>query len=204
MLIMDKESYDETALATTPIGTGPYALKEYVTNSHMSVTARDDYWGNAPKIKNIDFKVVNEPAQVINALETKDVDMATITVDDADYVKSLGDAVTVSNGGYTDVVLFSLLDTSPLASKEARYAVSYAIDRQAIVDIVYKGLSTVPHYPASQYTMDFEPRLMICTIHIQLVTTLIRLRSTPKSRVSLARRSALLQMARQISTQWQK
>ena len=84
--------------------------------------------------------------------------MARITVDDADYVKKMGYNVTISNGGYPDVMLFSLLPDSPLASKEARYAVSYAVDRQAIVDVVYKGLSKVAQYPASQYDQDFEPR----------------------------------------------
>lgn len=159
MLIMDKESFDETALATTPIGTGPYVVKEYVTNSHLAVTARDDYWGGAPHIKNIEFKVINEPSQIVNALETKDVDMAgPISVEDAEYVKSLGYSVPINNGGYPDVVLYSLLPGGPLETKEARWAVSHAIDRQAIVDIVYKGLSSVATYPASQFDSDYEAR----------------------------------------------
>jgi len=46
----------------------------------------------------------------------------------------------------------------PLASKEARWAVSQAIDRQAIVDVVYEGLSSVPRYPSSESMADFEER----------------------------------------------
>jgi peptide/nickel transport system substrate-binding protein len=159
MLIMDKESFDEVALSRAPIGTGPYVVTEYVVNSHLAVTAREDYWGGTPHIKNIDFKVINETSQIVNALETKEVDMAgPISVADADYVKSLGYNVTIINGGYPDVTLFSLLPGGPLETKEARWAVSYAIDRQSIVDIVYKGLSTVAVYPASQYDQDFEDR----------------------------------------------
>lgn len=159
MLIMDKESFDEVALSTNPIGTGPYVVTDYVVNSHLSVTARDDYWGGTPKIKNINFKVINEASQIVNALETKDVDMAgPIQLADAEYIKSLGYNVMVTNGGYPDAALFSLLPGGPLESKEARWAVSHAIDRQAIVDVIYEGLSAVAQYPASQYDQDFEPR----------------------------------------------
>jgi peptide/nickel transport system substrate-binding protein len=159
MLIMDKESFDEVKLSTEPIGTGPYVVKEYVVNSHLSVTARDDYWGGTPNIKNINFKVINEASQIVNALETKDVDMAgPIQVSDVEYVKELGYNVTMINGGYPDVTLFSCLPGGPLESKEARWAVSHAIDRQAIVDVVYEGLSTVAVYPASQFDQDFEDR----------------------------------------------
>lgn len=158
MLIMDKESFNEVSLSRAPIGTGPYVVKDYVVNSHLAVTARSDYWGGTPSIKNIDFKVINEDSQIVNALETHDVDMARVPIDEADYVKKLGYNVTVSNGGYPDVALYSLLATSPLASQDARWAVSYAIDRQAIVDVVYKGKSVVPSYPASQYNTDYEAR----------------------------------------------
>ena len=159
MFIMDKESFDEKALSTEPIGTGPYVVKDYVVNSHLLVTARDGYWGDAPKIKNIDFKVINETSQIVNAIETKNVDIAgPISVEDADYVKSLGYDVRMLNGGYPDVMLFSMLPDSPFATKEARWAVSYAVDRQAIVDIVYKGLSSVAQYPVSQYDQDYETR----------------------------------------------
>ncbi len=159
MLIMDKESFDDVALSTDPIGTGPYVKKDYVVNSNLTVEARTDYWGGAPKISNIEFKVINESAQIVNALETGDVDMAGIVpVTDAEYIKTLGYNVVTNNGGYPDVTLFSLLPGGPLESKEARWAVSHAIDRQAIADIVYEGLSKVATYPASQYDQDYEDR----------------------------------------------
>ncbi|NMA25829.1 MAG: hypothetical protein GX936_09215 [Clostridiales bacterium] len=100
-----------------------------------------------------------EASQIVNALETKEVDMAgPIQLADAEYIKSLGYNVMVINGGYPDAALFSLLPGGPLESKEVRWVVSHAIDRQAIVDVVYEGLSAVAVYPASQYDQDFEPR----------------------------------------------
>lgn len=160
MFVMDKESHDEVALASQPIGTGPYVVTDYVTNSHLSVTARDDYWGDAPKIKNIEFKVINEDAQIVNALETGEVDMARVSISDAEYVESLGYDVNISNAGWNDVTLFSMLPGTPLESKEARWAVSHAIDREAIVDVVYEGLSKVSRYPTCEYFSDVEERFL--------------------------------------------
>jgi peptide/nickel transport system substrate-binding protein len=158
MLIMDKESFDEVELSLNPIGTGPYVIKDYVVNSHMSVEARDDYWGGDVPIKNIQFKVINEDAQIVNALEVGEIDMALIPISQVDYVKTLGYNVVTSGGGYNMVTLFSLLPDQPLASKEARWAVCHAIDRQAIADILFSGLSQITDYPASHNMVDYEQR----------------------------------------------
>ena len=161
LLIMDKESYDEAAISRNPIGTGPYVVTDYVTNSHLHVTARENYWAEPAKIKNIEFKVISEEAQIVNALETGDIDMASaIPVSEASYVESLGYNIRVANGNYDLITLFNMTDdpSNPLRTKEARWAVSMAIDREAIAEIIYQGLSTVTDYPASHYQTDYEER----------------------------------------------
>ncbi|MCL2125493.1 MAG: ABC transporter substrate-binding protein [Oscillospiraceae bacterium] len=158
LLIMDKESYDELSLSMNPIGTGPYVVTDYVVNSHLTLKARDDYWGGEVPIKNIQFKVINEDAQVINALEVGEIDMASIPVAEVDYVKSLGYSVTAAPGGFNMVTMFSMLPGQPLESKEARWAVCHAIDRQAIADILFNGMSTIVDYPGSANMIDYEPR----------------------------------------------
>ena len=160
LLIMDKESFDEVSLSTKPIGTGPYVVTEYVVNSHMKLTARDDYWGDQPKIKNIEFRVINEDAQVVNAMEIGDIDLATIPLSDADYIEGLGYDVEISGSGYNMVTMFSMLPGNPLESKEARWAVCHAIDRQAIADILFMGRSEITDSPVSRFTVDFEARFL--------------------------------------------
>lgn len=155
--IVDKESFDIEALSTRPNGTGPYVVEDYVVNSHIKCVARDDYWGEAPKIKQINFRVINEQAQIINALETGEIDIATaIPVAELDYVKDLGYDVMQTYSGYTNVALFSF--AGPLASKEARYAVSHAMDRAAIAQVMYGEYGSVPSYPTSEHTTDYEER----------------------------------------------
>ena len=157
-LIMDKESFDEVAMSTNPIGTGPYVVTDYVVNSHVKFEARDDYWGQQPAIKYLNFSIINESAQIINALETGDLDTATVALKDIEFLEGLGYKTRTTQGGYPYVTLFSMRPESPLASPEARFAVCHAIDRQSIADIVYQGKSMVVDYPASHYQTDYEDR----------------------------------------------
>ena len=162
MLIHDKESYDAQHVAMNPIGTGPYVLSPggYVVNSHVYIEARDDYWGGPPPIKNINFKCYNEEAQRVNALEKGDVDMAIIPLKDVGFVESLGYDARILYGAYTDVIYFNMTPdaSNPVGTKEARWAVCHAIDREAISDIVYSGRSMPASWPSSERMLDYEPR----------------------------------------------
>ena len=158
MSIMDKESYDEVALVTHPIGTGPYVITEYVVGSHVTAVARDDYWGDPPLIRTLNYKIINEPSQIVNALETGAVDTAAIPLKDAAYIESLGYRIDTIFGNSVDVPYFNMTEGSLLGTKEARWAVCHAIDRQTIADLVYDGKSSPPRWPLSEFLLDFEPR----------------------------------------------
>lgn len=161
MMILNAETYNPEDMSMDPVGTGPYIVTDYVVNSHVTVELRDGYWGPEPAIKTINFKTLNEESQRVNALETGDVDMATIPIKDVEFVESLGNyTVASTNTGMYYVTDFNMTEGAPLDSKEARWAVSYAIDRQAIVDIVFTGLSSVLHWPASETLVDLESRFL--------------------------------------------
>ncbi len=156
--ISDKESYGDPNMATNPIGTGPYVVTEYVVNSHVIVEARDDYWGEPPAIKTIHFKTLNEDSQRVNALEMGDVDMAMIPLSDAAFVEGLGNYdVDYSDIGNYYVSLFNMSPDSRISSKDARHAICYAIDRQAIVDLVFLGRSEILDWPCSSSLIDYDP-----------------------------------------------
>ena len=158
--IYDKESYDAAEIATNPIGTGPYVVTDYVINSYVHVEARDGYWGDAPGIKKIEFLVMNEDSQRVNAVETGAVDMAVIPAKDVQYVESLGtyNVVTTPVVATSTAYLNCSPTGTPLNSVEAREAVMHAIDRDAIRELLYNGTGTIPSWPISDHCVDFEPR----------------------------------------------
>jgi len=166
-MMFDEESFDEDSLNLNPIGTGPYVLKEYVNNSHIYVERRDDYWGETPDIKTIQFKFISEPSQIVNGLETGTIDVANISLADFDYVSQMpnyeleeryvGGGIQIGfNSGRKGY--FNRYE-DPEKSLEARYAVIHAIDPQVIIDIVYEGHGVIMDCYSPFFCIDWEPAL---------------------------------------------
>jgi len=152
------------SLATTPVGTGPYALKDYVINSHMDLTLRDDYWGDKPTIKNLHFAIMSEDSQRVTGLQTGTIDIGAIPYQDIEFAKGLESMnvyVGSASQGASLALYFNLHENSAFHDNEdARKAVAYAIDREAIRDVTYSGFGTVSRLPISQYDVDVEDRFL--------------------------------------------
>lgn len=160
MLVYDKESYDPAKASTNPIGTGPYVLKEYVPNSNVSLERRDDYWGTPPAAKYLNFRILSETAQRVNALETGLVDIAPLATTDVDYVKTLpGFNVDSRYTGNYVIMGFNFGQNSVFyQNPEARRAVCHAVDPQAIIDAVFKGQGKIMDAAVPDLCFDYEER----------------------------------------------
>ncbi|MBM3491910.1 MAG: ABC transporter substrate-binding protein [Alphaproteobacteria bacterium] len=142
---------------TKPVGSGPYALKEWLKGDRVVLT-RNDGWRNAKsvKMKDITFKFLSDPAASIAALLAGDLDaFPTITaVESLDQFKK--DARFVVGVGLTEgeVVLALNNRRKPFDDLRVRRAIAHALDRKAIIDGAMFGYGTPigsffpPHHPA--------------------------------------------------------
>ncbi len=161
IVILDDETYDPETSGKNPVGTGAYVVKEYVVNSTVTLEARDDYWGGAPAIKNVVFKNIPESAQKITAIETGEVDyLVSCPTQDADHVEGLDGIHVINKPSISQLCLtYNAGKDSPLASKEARWAVSYAVNSQGIIDVALNGKGVVAQAPFSSACADYAPAL---------------------------------------------
>lgn len=146
-----------TFKSSDPIGTGAYRLVNATTTS-FTYERRDDWWGTtvwgvtpAPRI--INFQYVGPETTVALALAANEIDTPFIGI------LSVGSFQEIMRrnpkvGAWTDELPFAWLDPCPRPlmvnnavppwdQKEARWALSYMIDRDAIVALAYEG-TTVP------------------------------------------------------------
>lgn len=157
IFIMDEESYNAEELATKPNGTGPYKLVEYVTNSHLIAEARDDYWKGTPHIKNVVCKVMDEGAVITAALEAGEIDaLSNVPISDLEYISSMEDMYLVSKFSPKQVNIGFSKVGSIFENVDARKAVACAVERKAIIDIVYEGNASLPQTMFSAAAPDFE------------------------------------------------
>ncbi|MDR2357844.1 MAG: ABC transporter substrate-binding protein [Oscillospiraceae bacterium] len=163
LCMLDKQTSeaDPETLATRPVGTGPYILTEYVVNSHLNLTRRDEYWGTMPAIKNYSFVQLKEESQRVNAIETGEVDLADIPYQDIEYVKSLPGVRVDQTQGFMGSALYFNISSSSIFydDPDARRAVAYAVDRDAINNLAYSGTGTKPAAPVDGTASDGDGRM---------------------------------------------
>ncbi|PZR53479.1 ABC transporter substrate-binding protein [Xylanimonas oleitrophica] len=132
-------------LRTTAVGSGPYEVTDVVQGDHITLTGRDDYWGGAPELDTVTVRYMTDTTAATNALRAGDVDMLYGSAS-ADQVVQLeaGGQFQVLEGTSTGDVLLSLNNrAAPFDDVRVRQAISYAIDRQAVMDTASAGYGTL-------------------------------------------------------------
>jgi len=123
-------------------GTGPYKLVEYVPDQYVKYEAYDGYYGAAPKTKDVIEKMYSDAAALRAAIESGDVDFIFRTLSPQD-IKSLEDDPNVNVNFYPPspgvrYLLFNVTQP-PVDNPLVRQAITYAVDRAALVDQVFSG-----------------------------------------------------------------
>ena len=134
-------------------GTGAFMLDEWVQEDHITLARNDDYWGDAPTLDKIIYRVIPDTSAAFLALQAGDIDglsmWASPNPDDIEAAKSDPNLQVLYNPGLNVGYLGLNHAKEWLQNLDVRTAISHAIDKQAIIDAIYPGDAV----PASQ----FEP-----------------------------------------------
>jgi peptide/nickel transport system substrate-binding protein len=130
--------------ARHPIGSGPYRLREFVPDDHLSLDPFVDAYGGAPKNAGITFKVV--PDETMRGLELRKASVDLVINDlSPDLVASLrttpGVQVVTAPGTDYAYMGFNLHDAA-LSNLKVREAIQSAVDVDAIVKYLRRDLAT--------------------------------------------------------------
>jgi peptide/nickel transport system substrate-binding protein len=125
-----------------PIGTGPYEFVSHVVDDRIVLRAFRDYYGGLPRNRGIVLKVV--PDDIMRALElrkrTVDLVVNDTPPDMAYQLRKEGLQLATSPGANYQYIGFNMRDPI-LSDMRVRHAIGYAIDRQAIIDHLRRGLA---------------------------------------------------------------
>lgn len=118
---------DAAGFNRAPIGAGPYIVKEWVADDHVTMTANPDYWAGEPAIKTLEYKVLPDPQSRENALVTGQIDITSIS---GDFQKVASDEnLTVqTDGARGGLALLPNTSVAPLDDPRVREAVQLAFD----------------------------------------------------------------------------
>ncbi|MEV6969337.1 ABC transporter substrate-binding protein [Hamadaea sp. NPDC051192] len=124
-----------------PIGDGPFKMDgTWQHDQKISVTKYDDYKGQQPKVTGVQFTIYQQPsAEYADLLAGNNDVMLTIPTENLSTAEGdLGDRYLHSPASSFQFLAFPTYDKN-FSNVNVRKAISMAIDRQAIVDQVFKG-----------------------------------------------------------------
>lgn len=147
--IASRRSWDEAATyadwATRPATTGPYRVEKYSPDVSLTLVAFDEYWGGRPPLERITFVEVPEVASRVNGLLTGEYDFACdLPPDQIGIVKNAPGLEIQSSTIWNHRISVFNTGNPWLADAKLRRAMTHSIDRQAIVDALWGGMTKVP------------------------------------------------------------
>lgn len=146
-LMVSKAAHTEMGnqqYAATPIGHGPYAL-DFARGNEVGLVRHEKYWRPGfPKLARLNYRAIPDSTVRLQSLEAGEFDFISHPdPKDVSRVRANPMYKVRSVPGWNwDFQQFNLRNPAPNApylNKLARQAISYAIDRTAIVDEIYSG-----------------------------------------------------------------
>jgi peptide/nickel transport system substrate-binding protein len=149
-------------LRNHPIGTGPYSFVSYAVDDRIELRAFRDYFEGLPRNNGIVMKIV--PDDIMRGLElrkhTSDLIVNDLVPDMVYQLEKEGLSLTKAPGVDYQYLGFNFRDPL-LQDVRVRHAIGHAIDRQAIVDYLRRGLATVANGMLPPANWAYEPDVLV-------------------------------------------
>ena len=149
-----------------PIGTGPYKFVEYKTDHYIRYHSHHDYWADKGNIEQVIFDITPNNSNRVAKLLTKECDVLGYpSAADVEYLKNKEDIVLQETTSMNVSYWAFNTNVTPFDNPNVRKALSYAVDKKAIIDAVYldhaeQANSLLPPsnwaYEAADNTNDFS------------------------------------------------
>ena len=146
--ILPEHAYDSRTYGTNPIGSGRYMLKQWDQGQQVILEANPDYYGEAPKMKQVTILFMEEDAAFL-AAQAGQVDVAYTSATYSDQNidgYELAAYETVDNRGFNLPAVPEGTDAEGrqtgndfTSDVRVRRAINLGIDRQEMIDHVLNG-----------------------------------------------------------------
>jgi peptide/nickel transport system substrate-binding protein len=146
-----------------PIGTGPYQFKSWQPGAKVELRAFDGYWEGRPFLDSLVYRVIPDMATLFLELRSGGVDWMGLTAlqyrrqTETDYFRENFRKYRYLGAAY-NYIAWNLRDPR-FQDLRVRQALSYAIDKQEIIDGVLLGLGQECTGPLMPGTYWYNPKV---------------------------------------------
>ena len=128
-------------LATAAVGSGPYQVDRFNLGDSVVLKANPRYWGPKPTYTTVVLRYFKDATALDNALLSNGIDViSSLQAPDSLPQFDSDNRFTTIQGTTTAKVVLSFNGAkAPLNDKRVRQALTYAIDRKALLDAAWAG-----------------------------------------------------------------
>ena len=145
--LLENQDINTTLFNRRPIGTGPFRFVEWITDERITVEANPKYFEGKPYLERIIYRIIPETSLTEMELLTGGIDSYSVWPFQFQRMKEVPflNVYSQPSLGYT-YIGYNL--KNPLfQDKRVRQALTYAINREEIVQYVLYGLGVVANGP---------------------------------------------------------
>lgn len=158
MVIYSKAQYDAEGLDgydARPAGTGEFQFVERTVGQGLTFERVENHWsGRDANVERLVLRFIAEPATALATLLSREVDMAVLPRElQPDAINAGFEAIGSTNAANQTAMLFNgtfltegddkLDPTLPWLDIRIREAINRAIDREAVIDVLYDGRASI-------------------------------------------------------------
>jgi peptide/nickel transport system substrate-binding protein len=157
-----------TTLDGAPNGTGPWKLTKFDAATGAEYARNDAWWGGTTPLATTTFQFYDDVGSMVTAAAAGEVDtLVQFQVVGGEALFDNPDFNVVGFPAATHRQIWMRCDTGQFTDKRVRQALGYCIDRQALVDTLFKGKAEVtndfpifslyPFYDSSVPQRPYDP-----------------------------------------------
>jgi dipeptide transport system substrate-binding protein len=153
--ILSAEYADQMSKAGTPenvdlnpVGTGPFQLVAYQKDAVIRYKANPDYWAGKAKIDKLIYAITPDPSVRYQKLKAGECHvMPYPNPADLDAMRKDPDLKLLEQEGLNVGYLAFNTERAPFTDKRVRQALNMAVDKNAIIDVVFQGAGKAAKNP---------------------------------------------------------
>ena len=162
MAIVNEKAYTEAGdqVSQNPCGTGPYKFVSWATGDRIDLVANEEYWGDAPLIKNVTWRAIPEASTRTVEVEAGTSDIVIdAPANEIDRLES-NPKVNVLRHAASSVDFIAFNNTmAPFDNVKVRQAINMAINKEAIQKVVFHNTGVIAAAPMSSSVWAFNDQL---------------------------------------------
>lgn len=144
-LLASAEDPNEAPFNREPVGTGAFKWGRRTAGDNLTLVANPDYHGDGPYIEELVFRYIPDMTVLFTQFQSGAIDLvgrSYITQDNYEAAKALPDRQVDLVPAPSVESIYLNLGRPQFQDPAVRQALYYALDRSAIIDVLYYGLPT--------------------------------------------------------------